>query len=299
MISRISLAATVAIHFAIAAPPLAFGQDRDALAKEVEQLKKQLKEQQARHDAEKKRLEDEVKFLEKLLFKALESKKEARGAPREIRGKITRVDEKGLVRLSIGSDDGVRVGQEFQAYRLEPEPKYLGSVTALEVTAKEAVGRFTPATRGRQVQEGDVVDLRIRDVGPVPGVIDRLRKEREEDQKRIEEVGKRMEAARKRIDAMGDHPFNMPRVSAPVTGTVVEISHSQAAIVFASRHGLKEGQRIVAYRLEPQAVTYGEFEIESIEGKQITGRFVEDRKGPLPRKGDQILLDLEPRWADS
>jgi hypothetical protein len=45
------------------------------------------------------------------------------------------------VTISIGSDAGLRNGHTLEAYRLKPEPKYLGSVPILSVTPTEAVAK--------------------------------------------------------------------------------------------------------------------------------------------------------------
>jgi hypothetical protein len=59
-----------------------------------------------------------------------------------VRGTITAVDAaSGLVRISIGSDAGLNKGNTLEVFRVKPKPVYLGTITVIEVQAKEAVGK--------------------------------------------------------------------------------------------------------------------------------------------------------------
>jgi hypothetical protein len=72
-----------------------------------------------------------------------------------VEGVIKAVDDKsGIVTISIGSDAGLAKGHTLEVYRLNPKPTYLGTVTLLEVTASEAVGK----PQGKEkLQAGDKV----------------------------------------------------------------------------------------------------------------------------------------------
>jgi hypothetical protein len=72
-----------------------------------------------------------------------------------VEGMIKAVDEKaGLVTISIGSDAGIAKDHTLDVYRLTPTPKYLGTVTILDVQPTEAVGK--PQTK-EKIQAGDKV----------------------------------------------------------------------------------------------------------------------------------------------
>jgi hypothetical protein len=72
-----------------------------------------------------------------------------------VEGMIKAVDDKsGLVTISIGSDTGLAKGHTLDVYRLTPKPTYLGTVTLLDVSASEAVGK--PQVK-EKVQAGDRV----------------------------------------------------------------------------------------------------------------------------------------------
>ena len=75
--------------------------------------------------------------------------KKPEGKPGE--GEVLALDPKtGLVKLSIGSDDGVKEGQIVHAFRLSDKPsesKYLGTLRILEVKANQAVAE-PPKGRG-------------------------------------------------------------------------------------------------------------------------------------------------------
>ena len=77
-------------------------------------------------------------------------------------GSVTAIDkDSGLVKISIGSDAGLRLNQVLHVFRLSKEPgksKYLGRVKVLDAKEKEAVaqpmGRLTsPIQVGDRVAE--------------------------------------------------------------------------------------------------------------------------------------------------
>ena len=80
--------------------------------------------------------------------------------PRDIRGVITGVAD-NLATVSVGSDQGVKVDQIFQVYRLEPEPQYLGILKITNLETHRAAGRFTPATSNTKMKKGDTVTTKI------------------------------------------------------------------------------------------------------------------------------------------
>jgi hypothetical protein len=94
------------------------------------------------------RLETRVVELEK----ALEL---ARPRADRIEGKVTAVNE-GLLKLNIGSDAGLKKGQELDVIRLEPKPLYLGKVKVVSVEPKEAVAQLIGAPK-ETIKVGDQV----------------------------------------------------------------------------------------------------------------------------------------------
>jgi RNA polymerase sigma factor (sigma-70 family) len=80
-------------------------------------------------------------------------------APRvEVKGKVSRVDGK-LVVIDIGVDAGLLRGHTLEVYRLGKNPKYVGRIKIIEVTAKEAVGQAT-GRMAAAVEVGDEVAAR-------------------------------------------------------------------------------------------------------------------------------------------
>ena len=60
--------------------------------------------------------------------------------------------------LASWRDDGVSEGHTLEVLRMQPEPRYLGTVRILEVSGAEAVGKFIrPPFSGDAVREGDDV----------------------------------------------------------------------------------------------------------------------------------------------
>ena len=80
----------------------------------------------------------------------------ARSAPAGVQGKVTHVGTAGsnLAQIDIGSDSGLSGGNSLTVYR---GGEYLGELTLTTVTAKQAVGKFTPSRRGAEVRVGDQV----------------------------------------------------------------------------------------------------------------------------------------------
>jgi hypothetical protein len=66
----------------------------------------------------------------------------------------------GLVTLTIGSDAGLAKGNTLEAYRLRPEPAYLGTLEILQVRPDEAVAKPVSRLRG-QIRIGDQVSSNI------------------------------------------------------------------------------------------------------------------------------------------
>ena len=77
----------------------------------------------------------------------------------DVEGLVTETTADGLLSLSIGSDDGLKVGNTLELYRLKPESKYLGTVEILQVDAHTAVAR--PVGRVGKVLVGDTVASKV------------------------------------------------------------------------------------------------------------------------------------------
>lgn len=88
----------------------------------------------------------------------------ARGKPNPptvyVEGKIDSVhaEDKGLVRISVGSDKGLVKDHTLEAYRLNP-PQYLGMIRIVDVQPHEAVGRLEREGAGNRttLRVGDSV----------------------------------------------------------------------------------------------------------------------------------------------
>jgi hypothetical protein len=81
-----------------------------------------------------------------------------------VRGVITGiVRDRGLVEVSVGSDDGVNEGHTLEVYRLKPRPEYLGTIKILNADHHEAVGQImrSDGVRHSPMAKGDEVASRI------------------------------------------------------------------------------------------------------------------------------------------
>lgn len=79
-----------------------------------------------------------------------------------VRGKIETVDpaDKGLVRISLGSDNGLQKNQTLEVYRMDPRPQYLGMIRIVETDHHRAVGRLMSSSLASSrvaLREGDIV----------------------------------------------------------------------------------------------------------------------------------------------
>lgn len=79
-----------------------------------------------------------------------------------VEGKIDRIERKAggqLVEVTIGADDGLKVGNTLEISR---GAKYLGRVEIIETSPDKSVGRVDRKFQQGQIQEGDRVATRIK-----------------------------------------------------------------------------------------------------------------------------------------
>lgn len=79
--------------------------------------------------------------------------------PPPVEGKVVELNAtKKSMEISIGSDDGLAVGQELYVFRVQPRAEYIGKVKILSVYPDQAVAEVIGNTvNGKKVQEGDIV----------------------------------------------------------------------------------------------------------------------------------------------
>jgi len=84
--------------------------------------------------------------------------------PPPVEGEVARVDAQNRrVEITIGSDDGLAVGQELYLLRTGPQPRFLGRISIISVDPDRAVGQVIGTTiNGIRIQEGDHVASQIR-----------------------------------------------------------------------------------------------------------------------------------------
>jgi hypothetical protein len=79
--------------------------------------------------------------------------------PPPVEGKVVELNPTGRsMEISIGSDDGLAVGQELYVFRIQPRAEYIGKVKLVSVYPDKAVADVIGNTvNGKKVQEGDIV----------------------------------------------------------------------------------------------------------------------------------------------
>ncbi len=82
--------------------------------------------------------------------------------PPHVEGVILEVDPLGkFVKISIGSDDGLRKLHRLQVYRVKPQGKFVATIEVTEVDPDQAVARILSQFKQGNIQEGDLVATRI------------------------------------------------------------------------------------------------------------------------------------------
>jgi hypothetical protein len=83
-------------------------------------------------------------------------------APKDIRAKIDKIDEKdgNQVSITVGSDAGLQVNHMLGVYRTQPQPKFVGTIRIISVTPQRAVGRVVDGASGA-LQVGDEVTSQL------------------------------------------------------------------------------------------------------------------------------------------
>jgi hypothetical protein len=79
--------------------------------------------------------------------------------PPAVRGKVLAINKDNLVELSLGTDDGLRVGHTVEVFRAS---SYLGRVEVLSTSNDKSVGKILPDFRKGRIQEGDDVATRFK-----------------------------------------------------------------------------------------------------------------------------------------
>jgi hypothetical protein len=83
-----------------------------------------------------------------------------------VKGQIDQVDEKDktLVKITIGSDAGIRKDQTLEVFRVNPKAEYLGRLVIVETDFRHAIGRLlrAPGAPAPALQVGDEVASKLR-----------------------------------------------------------------------------------------------------------------------------------------
>jgi hypothetical protein len=154
----------------------------DKMTKEVEVLRKEIREAQAERDKsfdQVVKLTDQVhqvtneitrlKEREGQLAQQLASARmvlSKRGisvgetdVPPPLRGKVLAVSQNDLLELSLGADDGIRTGNTLEVFR---GSSYLGRVQVLTTQSDRAVAKILPDFKKGVIQKGDDVATRFK-----------------------------------------------------------------------------------------------------------------------------------------
>ncbi len=81
------------------------------------------------------------------------------GIPPQLHGRVLAVNRDNLIEVSLGSDDGLRVGHTLEVYR---DTKYLGRVEVLSTSSDRAAAKILTNFRKGAIQKGDDVATRFK-----------------------------------------------------------------------------------------------------------------------------------------
>lgn len=116
----------------------------------------QLKDLQARNE----QLAGDVAKARLLLSQVgLKLESPANGQPPTIRGEVLAVDKENHAEISLGSDDGLLVGNTLEIYRGD---RYLGRLQVLETQPHRAVGKIIKELQQDVIRNGDQVATRLK-----------------------------------------------------------------------------------------------------------------------------------------
>jgi len=79
-------------------------------------------------------------------------------APADLHGKVLAVSAENLVEISIGSDDGLKIGNTLEVFR---GSHYLGKIEVLRIDFDRAVGKVLQDYKRGPIQKGDEVATRL------------------------------------------------------------------------------------------------------------------------------------------
>ena len=79
-------------------------------------------------------------------------------APADLHGKVLAVSAENLVEISIGSDDGLKIGNTLEVFR---GSHYLGKIEVLRIDVDRAVGKVLQDYKRGPIQKGDEVATRL------------------------------------------------------------------------------------------------------------------------------------------
>lgn len=135
--------------------------DRDKLFNQVVQLTDQMHQ-----------LQGLVKSLKERNAQLLQQLGRVKGAAGEddleqilVDGVVTAVNDKGLLEISIGSDDGVRVGTKFEVFR---DATYVGRVEVVVTNPDRAVAKPIAEFMKSKPQVGDLVATKLEPARSLP-----------------------------------------------------------------------------------------------------------------------------------
>lgn len=136
-------------------------EDRDSQFKQVVGLTDQIHQTQGdlqRFQERSVQLASQITAMKKELDAAGLKIGDSEYTTPKVNGEVKAVNDKDLIVISIGSDDGLRIGDQLHVYR---DRSYLGRVTIKHMEPHQAVAQIVPEFRQGPIQKGDRVATKL------------------------------------------------------------------------------------------------------------------------------------------
>jgi len=237
--------------------------DVDKVRQELKQLRQALQEQQKELQA----LRQRVKALEAGGVGVPPFRPP--GTPGMAKGKVLKIDkeDKTKVTVSLGTKDGIKVGQRLMALRVKGQPRPVGVVRVTEVGEKQSTGKVEalPGLKADAAVEVDdevmVMPAGFGGPGPFPG-------------------------------GPGPFPGGPGAIKARVSK--VDKEKKLVTLTVSGDAKLQVGQTVTAVRLGAQPQRLGFFKVTEASAKQIVGQLTPGlpggREGATVQEGDEVHL---------
>jgi hypothetical protein len=204
--------------------------------------------------------------------------------PVDVLGTIEAVD-KTLLKISLGSDQGVLKDHTLEVYRLKPEPKYLGRILIMDADFRHNVGRMIvpPGMPAPQLMPGDQVATKLT----LPALLDQ---QKEKDL----EIKKQIEKSPPDVGGSKDPNYRNPPAKY-VEGSIELVEKGLVKINLGTDQGVNKDHTLEVFRTKPDVKYLGRLVIVEADARHCVARLIAQPGVPMPTlmPGDTVASKLK------